>query len=121
MALLWRNLRYVFWINFNKPHKKLRIINRDGVHHVPTRTNAKKIRLNVHHRTPETKLFLSTAARNYRSLTLVSTRISGAPIPNIITLPSIRIFHTTSRKNVPPMLWAVLKPVGKLWAMLWGR
>ena len=121
MSVFWRNLRYVFWINFNKPHKKLRIIHRDGLHHVPKRQNAKRIQLQSHHRKPESRLFLSTAVRNYRSVTLLTSRITAAPVPNLPNLPSIRIFHTTARRNVPPLFWAIVKPFGKLWAIFWGR
>lgn len=117
MALVWQNIRRIFWINFNKPQRKLGLILRgDGIQVAPRGKKAKQFQYAKQERNH--RPFLAVARKHFSQTYLLK---SNAHYRHILLPSQVSLFHTTRRLNIPPVLWTILKPLGKLWAMLWGR
>lgn len=123
--VLWNHIRRVFWINYSRPHRKLVIQYREGGIKVPYHqrhiNNSKRNISNCIHAKTDRKLLIDPKLVTSR-FNLISTKLPPPRVSADVTFyRQVRQLQTTARRQIPPVLWAVLKPLGKVWAMLWGR
>lgn len=116
MSLLWHHVRRIFWLNFNKPHRKISILAKDGLQILPPKSKRRQLLLvRTNYKSSTSRPFLATAHKSCSAALISSTT------RHPLTSRHLRWFHTTPRRQIPPVFWVVLKPLGKIWAMFWGR
>ena len=114
MAIVWQRAKRIFWFNFNKPHQKFGLLTQEGLHNLPRRLKRRVYIAQASIDQPP-KLFLSSAHK------LLSRPLISSTAAHLSQSGRLQLFHTTSPRNIHPVAWVILKPVGKVWAMLWGR
>ncbi|XP_067946850.1 metalloendopeptidase OMA1, mitochondrial-like [Watersipora subatra] len=111
--LAWLHVRQIFWFNFNKPHRKLKLVTQGKLNHV-SHKYARKVHVS-HSKKPSQGLLLATARRS------LSQPLVSASATRVFESVGHRSFHISLPRNAAPAFWLVFKPISKLWAMLWGR
>ena len=80
---------------------------------------------------PCLQLFIRAGSLHHRQLTkagfhhhqLLTSRLEAGAGLQTLYVPAgqLRWFHTTPKRNIPPLFWVLIKPVAKLGAILTGR
>lgn len=109
MLFVWHHARRAVAILCSRPNNQnqlnncMRMLTRCVSHH----ESSKKLLLNTRIVKPQPNLY--------------GNKFSARVSVNVKLCQRIRQFQTSARRPINPFLWTLLKPIGKVGAMIWGR